>query len=275
MKILCPTDFSSCGNTGVEYAARLAQELKASLTLIFIQEMYLTEGASMFSGGQPSSFRESKEADKRLLELSNLIKNEFQISCNYLLDYSFTSFENKVAATSNNYDLVVTGTNGTETLNQFYSGSHSYKLAMEAKCPVLIVTDGSQYRGIKNVVFATSFLKNDAILVEQLDDFINYFNPNLHIVHVSHDESPAAKETFKAFCNLAAENLTYKGEVNYQRIVSDEPVDALESYLNKINADILVLSAEKHDLIYRLFHTNLIKEITAYNADFPILIVHK
>ena len=48
MKILCPTDLSQSALNAMEYAARLSQQLKATLTFLNVQKMPLGEGVSLF-----------------------------------------------------------------------------------------------------------------------------------------------------------------------------------------------------------------------------------
>lgn len=275
MKILCPTDFSSAGNSGVEFAASIARALNASLDLMYVQPMHVTEGVTMFTGRELPSVLESKEVEKKLKDISQYTAKEFSISCDYIIDFSLSSFENKVSETSRNFDFIVIGTNGAETLNQFYNGSHSYKLAKLATCPVLIVPDGCNYTKFEKVVYATGYRKNDELLMGQLKDFLDIFKPDLIFTHVSLNDSPADKELYGSYCRIADEKLGYNGSISFDRISDNDPCNAIVKHLDKVKADVLVLCMEKHDFIYRLFHENLIKNMTAYDSGYPILVVHK
>lgn len=275
MKILCPSDFSASGNSGIEYAANVAKVMNAVLTVMYVQPINVTEGVSMFVGGELPAMHDSKEMEKKLIDLTDLVKKQFAIECDYDIEFTFGAFQNKVTYFANDYDLIVTGTNGTETLNQFYTGSHSYKLAIHASCPVLIVPEGSTYSKINRVVFVTGYNTNDILLMDQLKSFIESFNPELHIIHVSNSDSPADQELFMAFSNRAEEKLKYAPGITFKRVIDKDACGAIINYMHRSNSDMLVLCKENHDIIYNLFHESLIKKITSYESGYPILIVHK
>ena len=113
------------------------------------------------------------------------------------------------------------------------------------------------------------------MLLQHLRHFLHYFKPELYITHVSLNDSPGDSELFNAFSRIAEDELDYEGNITFHRITDNDPCDAMVKYLDKINAQVLVLCMEKHDFIYRLFHENLIKKMTAYDSGYPILIVHK
>ncbi len=274
MKILCPTDMSDAANYGVEYAAHLCKALNAELSLMYVQNIELEEGVSLFSGSQIPAVKKATEKSKRLEQECNDVSLKFSIPCKYISEYSFSSFTNQVAHESQKYDLIVSGTNGTETLYQFYTGSNSYKLAKKTDCPVLIVPDGCNYKDIKKVVFASGSDYMEHIRLNQLKEFIKSFRPELHLIHISDEDDAVNREVYAAYRTEAEELLKNDGPANFERIVDKDEVHGILSYVNKEKADLLIVCMEKHNSLYRFFNSGFIKKITAYDTGFPILIVH-
>jgi nucleotide-binding universal stress UspA family protein len=274
MKILCPTDMSEAANYGVEYAANLCKALNAELSLMYVQNIELNEGVSMFSGSQIPAVKHATEKGKRLEQECIDISLKFGIPCKYVSEYSFSSFTTQVAHESLNYDLLVSGTNGTETLFQFYTGSNSYKLAKKTDCPVLIIPEGCNYKDIKKAVFASGADYMEHIHLNQLQKFISILRPELHLIHISDEDDAVNREVYAAYRKEAEEVLKYDGPTNFERIVDSDEVHGILNYVNMEKADLLIVCMEKHNSLYRFFNSGFVKKITAYDSGFPIMIVH-
>jgi len=274
MKILCPTDFSSAATNGIEYAAKLAQKMNATLMLLNVQRLYLAEGVNLFAGGEPESVTEAKVADKMLEDVSRDINKSFKVSCSHEIIPTMSFYEKAIADEAGKYNLTVIGTNGADGAYEFYFGSNSFRVARNTLSPVLIVPEECEFKEITNVVFASDYNTGDELLLQQLKEFTIAFAPQLHVLHISNKNTEVSKEVYRSFCNLTEEALDYDRKIEFKRIVAEDAADAIDDYMHQTNADILATYFQPHGILYRMFHQNLIKKITS-NADFPMLIFHK
>ena len=275
MKILCPTDFSVTALNGIEYAARMAQNLQASLTLMNVQHFYITDGVTMFAGGVPKSEEEAR-ASKELMELEcEKVKSTFDIPCDYRIITSYASFEDVIDDESEKYDFIVMGTNGLDTTYQYYFGSNSYRLAKKSNCPVLIVPMNSRFEEIKNFVFASAYQPGDELLFRQLKQFMTRLplaaDFKMHVLHVSDPDNRINDESYQFFCEKVEEALGHTEKINFLRIVSEDESKEIDDFLFSHEAAFLAVMMEKHGFFYRLFHESLVQKLTAY-ATNPILV---
>lgn len=275
MKILCPTDFSSTSTNAIEYAAKYAKQTGASLTLLHVQPVYVSEGVNYFSGGDRVSMTEFKDAADQLGDICANVTSVFNVPCSFENVTTVSEgVEKTISDESGNYDLTIIGTNGADKMSQFYFGSHSYRIAKKEAGPVMIVPEGCEFNGILNLAFASDCHIGDSILLEQLKKFTDAFNPQVRAVYVSEKDTALSREVYEAFCTLTAETLNYEGNITFERIIHENKAEAIENFVNKTHADLLALYMEKHSFIYNLFHESIVKKLTSY-ASFPILVFHK
>ncbi len=274
MKILCPIDFSEASQNAVEYAAKLAQRIGATIRFVNIQKLSIEKGVNMFSLAERESTKEKIENEQTLEAYCNAVTSEFKVACAHEVIISMRSFEKIIDEESGKYNLIVTGTNGIDNLSQFYFGTHSYRVAKNAICPVLIVPESCAFRSIIKIVFTSDYNKGERLLLGQLKQFLQTFNPALEVLHVSEKDSLISKEVYKSFCRMTEETLNYGKQINFTRVISENEADSIESFMTKTDADLLTVYFEEHGFLYRMFHESLIKKLTSY-ANFPVLILHK
>ena len=275
MKILCPTDFSSASMNAVEYAGKFAQRMNASITLLHVQEIPIGEGVNYFSGEVHESVSEINKAADLMEALCTRLTDEFKIPCSFNSIASVTTGITKsIADEAIEYDLTIIGTNGADNLSQYYLGSHSFRVAKKESGPVIIVPEECEFRDILNVAFASDCHIGDNIILKQLKNITDVFNPRVRVVHISEKDTALSREVYKSFCNLTEDSLNYDQQITFERIIHENKAAAIENFVNKTQADLLALYMEPHSILYRMFHESIIKKLTSY-VSFPILVFHK
>ena len=78
MKILCPIDFSEASQNAVEYAAKLAQRIGATIRFVNIQKLSIEKGVNMFSLAERESTKEKIENEQTLEAYCNAVTSEFE-----------------------------------------------------------------------------------------------------------------------------------------------------------------------------------------------------
>jgi nucleotide-binding universal stress UspA family protein len=273
-RILCPTDFSPASINATEYAARLARRTGATVTLLHVQQVYLSEGVELFSGEEAQMVRAVKDAGAQLAATCAEITGTFGVACRHEVMASVTAFERKVAGEAERHDLAVVGTNGADTAFQFYFGSHSYRIAKQAETPVLIVPEECPYADPGVVLFACDHRRGDALAADQLKTFVAAVNARLAAVHVSDQGPERAQADYDAFREAAPGALDGLPLLAEERLVTNEPTSALFDQVRNLRADVLALNLLPHGLLYRLTHPNVVKRI-AGEAICPVLIFHR
>lgn len=271
-KILCPTDFSKAANNGMEYAARLARSSGAELTLIHAQDVPIMYQENSSIAIMNSTFQQRKEILEQLNVDCLAIMQEFNIQCQFdIQPFDLNKTMQEKTGNSPLYDLIVMGTNGADGMREFFSGTHSYHVAKNVKCPILIVPEDYSFKDINNIVFASDYSQNDKSILKDLNDIAGHFNPQICLLHISKKDTLVSREVYRVFCNIVKEDLVPNLNLTFQRIVNQDEAEGIENYIHENKTDLLVLSMKQHNYIFKLFHKNLIMEMTFF-PDYPILI---
>ncbi len=274
-KILCPTDFSAAANNAVEYAACLAKKTGAKLTLMHVDPVPFLLLEDM-NNSVMIAYEKSREENLNQIKDQCLEVNKtFGITCDYNLDS--INLEQAVALKTENGKLcylIVIGTNGIDNLSQFYFGTNSYLVANKVECPTLIVPEGCEYKEIANVVFASDYNAEDELFLQQLKDFMENYNPHLYVLHISRKDSPVSEEIYHSFCNLTNEALEYNEQIEFKRTVNEDVEDGINNFIHGTQVDLLAMSINHHGFLYRLFHRDIIRNITSV-SNLPVLLFHK
>lgn len=144
-KILVATDGSKISRKAVEYAADLAKQLNASLTLLgVIDTMYLV-APGMPAQMSPTGVREStddllREATEAFLDETLTECKKKDLNASRVVRTGHPVEEIVLEAEAEHADLIVMGSHGRSALKAAVLGSVAYGvLHKDAKIPVLVV----------------------------------------------------------------------------------------------------------------------------------------
>lgn len=136
-RILVPVDFSDCSLAALEYAAVVAQQAGASLTLLHVLEP-VSYGLD-FDLGHFRSREDVRESwTKRLEELASFHRHP-NMPIEYQLRGGFPSDSILDSAQTLLCDLIVMGTHGRRGISHTISGSVAEAVLRKAQCPVIAV----------------------------------------------------------------------------------------------------------------------------------------
>jgi nucleotide-binding universal stress UspA family protein len=267
-KILCPIDFSDASKNGMEYAANLAKALKAILTLLYVRTSIWPEAIQL-----ERELSTSNEAIQSRLSLFAIqVQKEFGIPCDYHIEQTTDTFEETVATLSEDYDLIVMGTNGADTFYQYVYGSNSFHVIENSKCPVLIVPEGCTYRTISRMIYAYDPEKNPAFSVEQLKKIAIPLNAEVRLLHITNEKPTSeTKRKMEILQDVIKDTESKQISWSFDFEYSDEVSWALDRYLKIPNGDILALSFYQRSLVEKLFKESVVKQISMV-ANYPVFV---
>lgn len=139
-KILAPTDFSPSSGKALEYAAALAAQFDAAVTLLHIAEvgsMGYEHGAADFPRME-SQLRIA--AEKQIAEcVKNNVAVEIKVGRGWPFGGKRAYHEIVETARKQRADLIVISTHGFSGLDRLIMGSTAERVVRHAPCPVLVV----------------------------------------------------------------------------------------------------------------------------------------
>jgi nucleotide-binding universal stress UspA family protein len=268
MRILVPTDFSDDARNASHYAAKLAEKLKASITLLhaYMLPTPVSEVPYVMINAEEMQ-RENEEiaqadADK--------LKTTYKVEVNYVVRLGFPSDEIEAVIEDNRIELVVMGMKGKGTLEKIV-GSTTTSTLKKIKTPLLIVPEKAAYKEIKLVTYATdySYEINPKVYLP-LTNLLRLFNAQVNIVHVkkSADEGKlqelsGEKQMEKFFSNVPHQ---------YHSVTDAHVKHGIEAYLQDHPTDLLVMVTHEHRFWERLFGKSHTKEMV-YNTHIPLMVL--
>ncbi len=273
-RILCPIDFSDAANNAMEYAAQLAQELNASLTLWNMREIPIMDEIAVQSALPLALRKKEQELTEILKDWCEEIKNEYGIPCGYSIGTGIDNLEKTLAHYINgeNFDLIIAGTDGVDDIYQFFFGTNSYRIMKNVQCPVMVIPGQYTFKKINSVIFATDYASADANIAK---DLVNSFHPDVTFVHFYKNLDSAHDTLFQSFKRTFQEKLSDKSSsVKYKLLKSEDKLNGLVELFSAEETDLVILSAEYRNWIEDLFHNSFTKKILG-GIQIPALIFHQ
>jgi nucleotide-binding universal stress UspA family protein len=269
VNILVPTDFSSLSKIALQYAIKIANQINGSITLLHVVTITQPVRASMHD-----KIKELEEdliifAERDLNKLSKEVCKS--IKTNEPLRYDVvrgSSFIEVIQKESKRLkiDLIVMGTRGATGLKKTVVGSNTTSVIEFSQKPVLAVPDKGQFRGFKDVVYASD-LKNLEKELRILMPFVTKFNATLHLLHIT----PTGKdvEELEEKIEKATQKLGYKNIVTL--VLVDRYVeDAIDQYISVCKADLLTMFTHNLNFYEKVFDKSMTRKM-AFHSSVPLL----
>ena len=272
-KYLCPVDFSEAADNAIDYAANLAKINNAELVLLHIvREITMQDFVSTSVTPPPTIEQRKTIAKERLNNYCLAIEKEFNVSCKASVkNYpSNVSKAIKSASEIGRYDLIIMGTNGADDLNQFYFGTHTYDVIKRISCPLLMIPETWAYNGIKNIVYATDYHKDDIEKMKEVLELTKNFNTIITILHISQKPTAVSQDVFRILMSSMEEQLQGQ-QLRFKRLVEDDVVQGIEDYMLDNDADMLVILTHSQSFFKKISRKSITRKLS-YIASYPVLV---
>lgn len=267
-KILFPTDFSPTAKNAFEYALQLAEDMGGIIDIMSIYHLPMIDASSIPPDYIDQMLQEKRTKTEEQLRLfvrqapRNLIG---KLKAEYGL---FISQEITDTARYGEYDLIIMGTKGIHNKVEKIMGSVTTNVMMQSNCPVLAIPEEASYKRIHEVAYASDFQPSDHLAIEQLMDFSNQLNANVHFVHVETNVPAGMVEDYFQVGTFP------EGFSDFTVVNNTSVVEGLDGYVQENEIDTLALFIPKRRLWERLFHNSLTKRMT-FHTKVPLLVFHE
>ena len=266
--ITVATDLSKNARTAFNYSVALAADLQASVRLVNVyieQPQVYVHPASPLSMPiltlMPSSEKVKKEA---LTRLKRHAKDK-PVTCEVYAGIGTAT--DLLIDLSKNVELLVLGAKGEKGMIANIMGSVSMGVSRKAFCPVLVVPEKCLYKGIKQIIYATSDASLKTQHIERVLDLAKKLGAKVHFVHVSEDK--------KSFDISVIDSLMSAYDVPYTtanlEFISER--GGIDIYREKNNIDLVVIATHHLSLWERIFHSSFTQALE-WNTEVPIWVLH-
>lgn len=271
-KLLLLTDFSPLSLVAVEYGIRLASNLNASITIMNFVRLQ----------GIPKANLKLKAIEKSLIALTQeegeALAESFrkQIKGNYTLTFRAEKAHTVADAVVRELDrnpvnMVVMGARGASTFKKMRLGGTTVSVIDACKVPVLAIPEFAQFKGLKNIVYATD-MKNVNKELDIITEFAAIYDSHVHMIRVLPVLDKKAEEEKDKTEQLVISH-PYK-KVNFKIILDDDVPGAIDNYLQETKSDLLTTFTHTLSLEEKLFAKSVTRKL-AYKARIPLLAVKR
>lgn len=243
--IIVPTDFSAAAESATAYAARLAQQLQASVLLLHVYQLPVpmtdypvltVTHEDLKKGADEGLDRAAAEARNRHAGIT--FETESRLGD--------IATEIEEACKERNAFTLVAGTKDLSGFERFLFGDTTTSLIKNSSYPVITVPEGAVMEVPRNIVLATDLQNIDEIPAEKITEIAHLLKANLHVVHVEIKEEKTE----------SPERLLQRlggGKATYHTIQDDDVAEGLSHFVSQNNIDLVLVLPHKHNLYERLF----------------------
>ncbi len=265
--LLVPTDFSDDARNASYYAARLAEKLQASITLLhaYMLPTPVSEVPYVMINAEEMQ-TENEEIARAEAEK---LRTAYKVQANYVVRLGFPSDEIEAVIEDSGIDLVVMGMKGKGALEKIV-GSTTTSTLKKIRIPLLIVPEKATYKECKQVTYATDFSYDvDPQIYKPLIDLLRIFQAQLNIVYVKKSaEEEKSLEQGKKHLDIFFKDVPHQ----FQMVTDSHVKHGIEAYLKDHPTDLLVMVTHDRGFWERMFGKSHTKEMV-YNTHIPLLVL--
>lgn len=262
--VVC-TDFAAGGNNAACYAAMLAEQLKASLTVLH----FTMEDPSLFSflpdNLQPDHSVLEEQMSALVLRMRNITQNRVAINTG-IINNRFS--KGLLPACRNaQADLVVLGAHQNSSVRGLF-GNKSIYAGKHLKEPLLLVPGHCRFEKINKIGLASDLSNGRGEGIHLLKRIAKAVHATIHVLyaevggHTSDQQYREARELVNVFGS----------DHNYHTISSKNVDDDVMDYLQKEQVQLLAVLSRKHGLLQRLFHFSHTSYFIRF-SQIPVLVL--
>lgn len=269
VNILVPIDFSPLSKFALKYAIKIANKLDGNVSVVHIITMTRALRFSMLDKMrlQDLNLEESAEEDleKLIKTLSEQYKTNQPIRHEVVRGSYFPSTLLREARRLRS-GLIVMGTRGASGLTKTMLGSNTNSVIEVSHVPVLAVPENADFKGFRNVVYASD-LRN---LDEELQILIRYierFESTIHLIHIV----PPGKHINESEAEIesALKKFSYRNIVSLVLVDSDIH-SAIDQYVEVSKADVLAMFTHELSFYEKIFDKSVTRRM-AFESRIPLL----
>lgn len=277
-RILVLTDFSKIAQQGLEEAIRIAQQLGGAEIFLLHTELPPHQGRDFSASGDVHQSGISEEdrfmaalIRKNTARLQKLA-NSMEVDGVRIIPYMQLGDLQELVDTfidKHQIELIVMGTSGENTLEEYFVGNHTEQVIRIAKVPVISIKVTDRPTAVRNIVLATDMNDKAHDGLIHIRRFAEKLGAHLHLLYVSRsgklEQRRADVEAYASKHGLS--NFTIGA------IEDSDIEDGIKRYAAKVGADMIAVITHGRDGLAALL-THSVAEDVIREASVPVLTVN-
>jgi nucleotide-binding universal stress UspA family protein len=269
-KIVVATDFSAAATNAAEYAADMANAVKADIILLYVYQPTAIFGELQIPESDEVAIREAAGAISHLRDtLTARAQADVLVETEIRAGDFFTQLKN-VCDSVQPYTVIM-GSQGKTAAERLILGGHAEYTTRYLQWPVITVPEGVAFCSIKKIGLACDFDKViDATPVDEIKLLVNDFNAELHVINTG------KKKVFRpatVFGSGMLQEMLHELHPSYHIITSENTDDGIMDFTEKNAIDLLIVLPKRHGFLNRLLHRSHTKQLVLH-SHVPVMALH-
>jgi nucleotide-binding universal stress UspA family protein len=173
----------------------------------------------------------------------------------------------------NPYAIVI-GAESASALERFLAMGETVRLLQHLHWPLIIVPPSANFKGIRKIGFACDFRRVlESVSVQELRALVETFDAELHVLHVSEEDSNGYSPDTIMESGWLQEMLGAL-RPKYHFIRDADIEKGINDFAEQNKLDLLIIIPKKHNLISRIFRHSHSKR-TVLHAHVPVMAIHE
>jgi nucleotide-binding universal stress UspA family protein len=265
--ILIATDFSSASRVASLYGVQFAKALNAKIILFNAYKIPHSVPALTVS---ISRYDIMMQTDKKLIDEADFLdpkRTLIEIMCDE------GDAENAIINIANEkkIDFIIAGMKGGGKNLKKIFGSTAASLTKDTNIPLILIPENAGYKSPEIIVFASDLgLNTDLHAIEELTNITQFFKSKLYVVTVLKNKN---KDWFEVLHTPQTLRKAVEGSgATFEYPIDIDITHALNSFIEKHDADMLVMMPHRHEWLERIFRKSETKDMI-FHTHVPLLIL--
>lgn len=144
------------------------------------------------------------------------------------------------------------------------------------RCPVLVVPENAEYKGLHHIVYATDYHEEDIPTLRRLIDLTHSLSPEIEALHITDNLDFDEKVKKAGFQKMLETKTGYRriSLTSLQYSNGHEMTDLINSYASRTKTDLIVVLKENKNFLQRIFHPSSSEKMVEESKN-TILVFHE
>lgn len=263
------------------YAVKLARNFNAQIVML---HTFLIEAGNditkekygrLIRDNWYKAYNEISKFNKYYLEDHARIADDLSIKFDYRFMHGIFLDEIKNVANEEDVGLIVLPLADRKDINKRQLSIISDHIFEKNRVSLLVIPFQGKFRPIKSIVFCIDLQKLNQFSL-YLNDVLRYaesLDSNIHFLHVSSSENveiPDNSEEYRMVSQIVEKNKRHV----FSRAFGRNVIENVNRYVEKVNADLLVVVKHQHYFLDTLFHKSISNKISL-NSSIPVMVLRE
>lgn len=269
--ILFPTDFSNNSRKALDYALVLADKVVNPISLMHVYDLDVPEHRMT----QEEIQTEIQLKETKMFERFQTFIKGVDCPTNFQhILHRGAVVSNIISHTNKNQVAwLVVCTKRTSTFKDFFFGSNIEEIIEHTRSSVIVVPENKpEFRPIQKIAYATNFVDDNILALQELDEFANLFNAEIVVLHVDDnvtDNDRAITEKYKS-----ALSKMFTTNFSLQVIQHKNITESVKEYIENNEVDMLAMLKKRRNLTHKLLHNSLTEQMITQSTR-PVLVLQE